>query len=535
MVDVFNAMPAGGQQAVFWVGAAASAAAVAGGVYFAAVPKIAAYNAAIATMGTTAQTTSRILSVMARGGAIGLAAGAVMTIGADALVKYARAAYGVDEAVKVATTTSISFADAVKGISVSADLTEGSMKRALSAIDSGDVWGSVGIDILTTRDALTELDRGLADVPLEDAVARFQRWGGELNLTKTQMSTMLNEMPSLRSAIEQHLASTGESADAQSVLNYAMEAAAPAAETNAAALEELQGVAATTTDDVNALADSIRNFGSAQFDTERATVKFYEAFDDLNAILSEGKASLDVTTEAGQATISAMLDSAQATNDYAGAVAAMGGSTEEVQGILEAGRQKIIDTRIALGDSEDAARLYADQLIATPDTIATQIQLNGIAAAKQDLDLFYNTYNGKRITLRVGTQTVGTGDPIAAARDNAMGAIWRNGVKEFASGAFLPGIYPATRGGIHRFAEAGYAESYISMDPKYRDRSVGIWQETGRRLGVGGASSAGVGFPESARSVVPAVIPVQVDGRVLAEIMVGVVDRRIAVLNRGVR
>src|SRR3546814_19355289 len=69
------------------------------------------------------------------------------------------------------------------------------------------------------------------------------------------------------------------------------------------------------------------------------------------------------TTPVRSNTRAALLDVAQSTNDYAASIAAMGGSTEAVQGTLDAGRQKIIDTMVALGWTEDAARDYANQLI----------------------------------------------------------------------------------------------------------------------------------------------------------------------------
>jgi hypothetical protein len=56
-------------------------------------------------------------------------------------------------------------------------------------------------------------------------------------------------------------------------------------------------------------------------------------------------------------------------------------------------------------------------------------------------------------------------------------------VREFASGDFLPGIYPATPGGIHRFAETGYDEMYGTTDPKHAARTYGIWQTFGDRMG----------------------------------------------------
>jgi len=68
--------------------------------------------------------------------------------------------------------------------------------------------------------------------------------------------------------------------------------------------------------------------------------------------------------------------------------------------------------------------------------------------------------------------------------------------KAFADGGFASGIYAAQARGIHKFAEPETIwEAYISGKPDARDRNIGIWQETGRRLGVD-SQPAPVSFPE---------------------------------------
>ena len=199
--------------------------------------------------------------------------------------------------------------------------------------------------------------------------------------------------------------------------------------------------------------------------------------------MQSGAASLDITTQAGRDTQSALLDVAAAANENAASIAAVGGSTDAIQGALEAGRQKIIDTRLALGDSAAAAKAYADRLIATPEAVKTQVQLSGVEAAQRIIDNFIAANASKRINIAVGAG--GTGGQVVG---NANGGVYENGIKAFAAGGFEPGIYPYTPGGIHKFAEE-YGEGYVSLDPARRTRSVGVWQELGNRLGIGGGDS----------------------------------------------
>lgn len=88
------------------------------------------------------------------------------------------------------------------------------------------------------------------------------------------------------------------------------------------------------------------------------------------------------------------------------------------------------------------------------------------------------------------------------------------GVKKFAAGDFLPGIYPATPGGIeHRvMSEAGYDEMYGTTDPKYRARTHGIWQTFGDRMGFTQSSQQSAAGPIQV-SLAGAELTLLVDGR----------------------
>lgn len=66
LVDGFNTLPDGAQQATLWVGTAAAAVSAGAGLFLLAVPKIAEYRNAIDEMGKATQVTSKVLGVMAK-------------------------------------------------------------------------------------------------------------------------------------------------------------------------------------------------------------------------------------------------------------------------------------------------------------------------------------------------------------------------------------------------------------------------------------------------------------------------------------
>lgn len=269
---------------------------------------------------------------------------------------------------------------------------------------------------------------------------------------------------------------------------------AAAADESAQSLEQIQGVAVETSDAVNDLSDDIRNFGSAQFDVEESTAGLYEAFDSLKENLDAGSASLDVTTEAGRQTQSAMLDTARAANENAAAIAAVGGTNDEIAGALNAGRQRIIDARIALGDSAQAAQVYADKLIATPATVQTSVTLNGTEAAVANLDRVKQAI--RDVINLVNSMPLFGGSSGGSQSGRATVAQANGGLLDFyANGGLrenhVAQIAPAGSFRVWAEPETG-GEAYIPLAPAKRARSLDIWQETGRRLGVDGYAGGGM-------------------------------------------
>lgn len=496
LVDTFNDLPDSGKQAAFWVGAVGSAGTIALGTYLLLIPKIAEFKTSLETLGTTAQRTAGKVALLGRIGVIGATA-ATAAWGVDAFAqsiaeKLLPSAEQIDNKIRTAKSGIDLFAAALESEGIhnteAAAKQLGQLGSELDKVAASDFWhpaNTSGTAVTVAMQLATIAKSG----DMATFSAQFRRLADDAQLSNKQMQTFITYNPELKDALTGQASAAGLAADAQTLVKIALGQSDKAVANNADALEKLQGVATDTTEDVNALADAIRTFGSAQFDTERASIAFNRAFDDVSASLKEGKGSLDVTTEAGQNTVSALLDAASATNDYAAATSAMGGATEDIQRILDQGRQKIIDTRVALGESQDAAKRYADQLIATPATIQTQVALMGIDQASQAIEGLKARYNNTTITLKARMAAGASNAELAGLigigiPGNAAGGIYQRGVRTFADGGFAPGIYPYTPGGINKFAEE-YGEAFISLNPSRRERSVGVWQETGRLLGVG--------------------------------------------------
>ena len=176
-------------------------------------------------------------------------------------------------------------------------------------------------------------------------------------------------------------------------------------------------------------------------------------------------------------------DRSQDAWDAAAAQLELDGNTATFTETLEAQRQKLYDAAIQMGASDEEAAQLRDTLLGMPDAKTIQV-LAETSAAQSKVSALWNSLNdlaGRTWNIPVATTTVGQGT-VLKPDGNANGGIYENGVKSFAAGGVEPGIYPYTNGGIQKFAEE-YDEAFISMDPRRRDRSYGVWMEAGDRFG----------------------------------------------------
>lgn len=500
-VDIYNDMPASGQQAVFWIGAVAAAATLAGGAYFTAIPKVAEFNAAIDTMGPKAQKAARGIGVLAKIGGGALAGIAVTAAGGQLLIDWLDSLGQSSEVTANKVKTADSALDLIIGTAATFNgkLSTEEARRQLALLgDSldGIRRGNEGVfqarSILTVEKLGKELGK-LAATDLPSASSQFRLLAEGADLSESQQQKLLDKMPDFKKALLDQATAGGVAADEGTLLAMAMgevsaenDVATGATEKNAGAIAALAGEAQNTEETVEDLADAIRGFGSAQFDVRDASRSFEEALDALQASVEENGRSLDITTSAGRANESALDDIAQSALDLAGSLYVTTGSQDEAAGAIQRGRDELIRALEQFGITGAEAEAYADKLGLIPGNIPTYVSLN-TAPAQAALDGFIRTANGRQIRLDVVTDSL---DP-TSIRPSANGNMFDYAHAFAAGGGVDTGIYAGRAGSIHKFAEPETIwEAYISGKPDQRDRNIGIWQETGRRLGVESAPAS---------------------------------------------
>ena len=494
LVDAFNGLPDWGQQTVFWFGVVGAAAATAGGLFFTSIPKIVEYRAAMDTLGPSAQKAGRGLAAAARGVTLLAVVGAA-TAGVDALAesitkgllpsveqtqnKFKTAASGVD--VFAAALSARGVIDPAKA---AAEELAG-LGKILDSISTHNWWeGPIVSDITDTVAEIGKQLGTLAGKDLPSAQAQFRQLAKDAGLSTDQQKVLINQMPEFRDALLAASASTGGLADDQALLKAALGESEPATKDNTEALSALAGQADGTGDSIDDLADKIRGFGSATLDTREAQRTFEASLDDLQAAIEKNGATLDITTQAGRDNESALDDLASSTLDYSAALVQQTGDQQAASQVIADGRQRLIDMLGQFGITGQAAQDYADKLGLIPGNVTTAAQLTGVDEASRKMEEFINAYNNRTIKLGVSAETI-VGNPSMGYKNtrNADGGLY-DYVQAFADGGLPNGIYNGGRP-LYKFAEpeTGW-EAFISGKQDQRDRNIGIWAESGDRLGA---------------------------------------------------
>lgn len=352
-------------------------------------------------------------------------------------------------------------------------------------VDFSTSFGLFGDESANTRKKIIELDSALAqmvtDGNTDEAAASFEAFSKMAMDAGWSQERLTKMFPEYTKSIEGGVIANQQHEEA---------------------LADVSGAADDASGEIQKLDEIIRNFGSATLDAREAEREFNQAILDATAAAQENGATLDITTEAGIRNQEALDAMARAANDSAAANYTVNGSEEALRAQLDASREKLIEAAIRFGMSEEAARTYADQVLATPESVTTTAVFNDGVATQRAI-AFRNL-----IRSIPGLAPSYTPSFVVGEANGGMFAYADGGIQSFAGGGFPSGIYS---GGtpIHKFAEPETRwEAYISGKQGQEARNRQIWVEAGRRLGMGGGSSGPVQV-----SLAGATLRASIDGR----------------------
>lgn len=555
MVDQFNALPQGAQQTALGVAAVTAAVALGSGAFMLAVPKVAAYNAALATMGTGAQRAGRFVGALAK--TAGVAAGFFALAKASEMAARGLGQMG-DGAKSANETMSLlldkdydsMFAGMSKGAGGVNDLT--SAMDSLLATDFDNAFNRWGSDTF----AFTGLKSSVGDAReqfalLGDSLAEMVN-RGDGDRAAAMFADLRDNFKENGYSVEQLNEVMPQYQDALKGVANDSELAGSATGVAAGGLSEMEAAAVDAEEALSDVSDALDAIAGSAMDMGEANDAAQSALNGLEEAAKDAEASLAGTNNASINFRESLREVETSARDSALAILNNGGTLDEAVAAWQRSRDAVVEARVAKGEDREEAIRWADQNLGSasqvrdilyqvrdaadsiPEKKNVQVTVD-TSQATRGLNQWLTQSNGRVIRVKVATDGASftSGSYTVAPGDNATGNLYAKGVKVkgFAAGGWSTGVgyAQATPGGLLRVAEAGYDEAIISTDPKYRDRSIGIWQDMGDRLGVGQAPTlsampVGGGVPQVQRSfsntqhitTLPGMSPAQV-GDIAAE------------------
>lgn len=483
---------------VAWGGAVAGLGVLGGGLWLAAIPKIAEYKTALDTLDLTGGRLTRTLSMVGKIGGAAVAWGTLIALAGEADADVTGLTNALERNADAQTLLDkASEANANRGL---AHLTSALLETELSAGDTAEALdylrekGEAGF-FWTRRINQGEIDGALgslkvlgnelakmSDTDLGGMQSQLKGLGDEFGWSRDQMWSFIENSPDLQDALEKSASQMGVGTEKADLLKIAFGEVKPAADEatagvdeNGEALSDFEQKAADAQQAVDDLAEQIRGFGDAQFDMRSANRELEDSFRALSESLEANGNNFDISTEAGTQNEAALDAVARGANEAAAAVLIQTGSQEAANAKLEEGRQRLIDILTPYYGSRDAAAAYVDQLNLISPQKVTDIVAR-VDAAQAAVEAYKASLAGVRDTITTTIQaTVDLFTNLGENADGGMYAYANGGIEAYAGGGFATGIY---KGGtpIHKFAEpeTGW-EAYISGKPDQRDRNRQIW------------------------------------------------------------
>lgn len=416
-------------------------------------------------------------------------------------------------------------------------------------------------------------------IAIDDVVLAVQKGGSELDALYAKLGQMEREgtvitnygrsmndtavsAQHLRGDIEQLAKEYDSASNAVKKMREVEEASIPVMDADyykkkelGQATGELSDAERRAANEARGLVDALREVTNQALNNLDANIQNEQAIDDLAASIKQNGRNLDINTQKGRDNMNAvkqliqaklkLIDSMDAEN--VGAAAVRQKTLEVTQAFMkEAAQADLTNKQVAeLAETYFNIPSKKATTLSAPGAKATKVALEGIVYEQRKI-------SGKTVWVNTNTNAPVTTAKIRALLNAAQSKTvtiktmhvdqYTTSVKNrtpvavsgFAQGGFGTAGYTSRVsqfGGGNRNimwpTPTGYAlwnephlpwEAYISGDPKLKSRSLQIWAETGRRLGV-------EGFAEGGIKDFTRVVPTSIGGM---QTLIGVVQSEVA-------
>lgn len=499
VVQWYNGLPGPVHTVAFALGVATAAAALFGGTMLIAVPKVAEFRAAVATLNTEMPRTS----------------GALRGVGSFLTGPWGAALAAGAAAITFIIGANQQWQDEVKDLSSTLDdqtgaITENSrawVAKKLQDKGAADSASQLGLSLSTITDAAMGNKAAMKEV--QKATDDYRVTMGDTAGTGEYFWTVVGgSAPSdLANEIQNMNGTVDEAKKKQAELKQANEESSQAQETNASSTSDAASAytdaadqAQNLVDEIDQLIESINKANGVGQDAVTTNASYQKAMQDVKDAIEAAKkssddnaTSLNTSSVAGSANAAMFADLAQKSQDAAKAQYDVDHNTDAYRANLVAGRQALIDQITDLTGNRDAASQLADQIYRIPSEKEISI-LADTSAAARTIDDFVNQYGKLRGTIEYrsllpdlnGADVSGNGRYGTMANGGILTSGTAGMVRAFANGGFgEQHVAQIARAGTMRIwaeAETG-GEAYIPLAQSKRGRSTEILSEVAGRFG----------------------------------------------------
>lgn len=394
-------------------------------------------------------------------------------------------------------------------------------------------WGKISEGVSSVVDSLIGADAYL-DNSVNNARQRMDQLdqalvqlvaSGHADQAKTLFNNLLKatkdqggNLNDLKNALPQYSAALGDLAQSSANATTAQRAAADAGKTLAGSWQAAVDQGKTLVDVFNAL-------NGAAVTSDSTAIKVTDSFDNLKKSLSDNGTALDINTTKGAANRQGLIDMGQAIRDAVQAKYQESGSLTAANAVYTQYIQQLRNVLTQAGFTQAQINDLINRYAAMPATVATKVAAPGAtqsasqvqtlkdkeAELERKIDVLVKTnastnelqryqqqldaIHDKIVRITTITQTDSSGTQHVEGW-NGGGRKTLNGLasggiidfQAFAAGGFhdpahVASIVPAGTYRLMAESETG-GEAYIPLAAAKRGRSLRVWEEAGRRLGV---------------------------------------------------
>lgn len=362
---------------------------------------------------------------------------------------------------------------------------------------------------------LSDSFASMAATSLPEASKQFQALVKQQGLTKGGAEELVVQMGSFREELVRQAGDMGIEINNQNLLALAMGqvgTAATGASTNMAAMSQ---TSVLTGEQIDVLAEKIRNFGNTELSAREAARQFEAGLDELTQSIITNGTTLDINTQQGRANQAAIDAAATAVLGHSAATLENTGSQAAANDVIATGRVRLMEQLAAFGMTTAEASAYVDELGLIPADVRTQMVLDGVQHAMNQID---NITRPRTVEIRAFL----TGVQGALNQVSNIAA----GIPGYASGTITSGPQHALIGEAGPEAVVPLNRPLSMVDPSVRWLSaIAQGKQKTQTMASGGLGGMGGGVTFEAGSIV---VQAAVDPRQTALDVADMIADRIA-------